>query len=363
MDVIDHTVIGGGIVGLFVAKALKEKFPDQDVVLLEASPFLGDQNTGRNSGVIHSGIYYPTNSFKHKLCLEGNRIWREKASEYHADINLCGKYIVSCSAEETQKLQEIFDNGLRNEVPGLRWGDKEDLKVLSPFVNVDQCLFSPHTAIIDVPKVVKYLDRTLTHLDCIILKDNPVTDLKKEEHFVIKTLRESFYSRRVFNCAGLGAIHLREKLNLKDFQNYFVKGNYVKTHQEYFSQNLIYPLPDKNNLGLGIHTVLDPLGGVLFGPNTEVIEEINYEISEDTVDEMYREIPRVFKKIDPEKLSPAYCGIRTKIKKEGEVVNDFLIQGPLQTGIENYYECLGIDSPGLTSSPAIAKYVISLMTE
>jgi L-2-hydroxyglutarate oxidase LhgO len=355
MDIVDITIAGGGIIGLLLAKELKEKYPEKEVFIFEASSYLGDECTGRNSGVLHGGMYYETDSLKHQLCIEGNKLWKEYVSKFNFKINPCGKYIVASSQEENETLEAIYQKGMKNKVPDFRWATKDELVEVSEFANVTSALYSPFTAIIDVPAAVKSLDVYLTNLGVHLLKDARINTIESCNEGIL--INSEFISKQFFNCAGLGSIKLREKLGLKDLSERFVKGCYLKTNQKYYNASLIYPVPFKDQKGLGVHTVIDIEGNILFGPNAQIVGDIDYDITDESQDDLTNAINKTFKNIDTNKLEKAYSGVRSQAIYNFEIYKDFWIKTPKDLNIQGYFECCAIDSPGLTSAPAIAKYL------
>lgn len=363
MEKVDFCIAGGGIVGLFIAKKILDRYPDKSVFVLEKSQYLGDESTGRNSGVLHGGMYYQTASLKHKLCIAGNKQWKQLAKAYDFKINECGKYIIACTKSEIDIINDIFERGQTNGVPDFRRASADEIAMLKEYTYVEDALFSSFTGYIDAPGAVKELDKIVTNLGGFILKSEKVVDLKStREGVLVKTSSSDFIAEKFINSAGLGAVELRKFLGLTDVENRFVKGSYLKTTQNYYKDSLIYPVPFKDQKGLGVHTVINPEGEVLFGPNAEVVDEIDYEVKEDAVDSLKNAISKTFKGIDEEKLRADYSGIRTQIVYKGETYNDFWIKGPRELNISGYFELLSIESPGLTSAPAIADYVLDLIS-
>lgn len=353
---IDYTIIGGGILGLFLAAELKTKFPDKEVIVLEQEPFCGDHTSGRNSGVIHSGIYYPTDSKKHLFCLEGNQVWTEVAKKLNIELNRCGKFIFS-TKEQEEELQELYKRSGQNKVPA-RFVSQHELQQIQEFVFADNAIFVESTAIIDTSSVVKALEYECEKLEAHILRQHKVTQVATiNDGFELRAGNETIQTTHLFNCAGLFAIEIRKMLGLKDLENQYVRGTYFKTYQEFFKDSLLYPVPQKNLKGLGVHTTFDQ-DTLRFGPDTEDIEQVNYQLSDENLAKMKAEIPTVFKGIELEKVTPDYCGIRPKILHNGELHTDFWIQTDSETKIPGYHELCGIESPGLTASPAIARYIV-----
>lgn len=356
---IDFTIIGGGVLGLFLATELKERFPDKEVIVLEQEPFCGDHTSGRNSGVIHSGIYYPTDSKKHLFCLQGNQMWEAIAKKLNVELNRCGKFIFATKEQENE-LQELHQRALANKVPA-RFVSPEELAQIQEFVFADNALFVSSTGIVDTSSVVKALEYECEKKEAYILRNHKVTSITKTENgFEVSAGEEKIQTTHLFNCAGLFAIDVRKMLGKTDLENQYVRGTYFKTYQKYFKDSLLYPVPQKNLKGLGVHTTFDQ-DTLRFGPDTEDIQEVSYQLSTQNLEKMKSEIPKVFKGIELEKVSPDYCGIRPKILHNGKLHTDFWIQTDKETEIPGYHELCGIESPGLTSAPAIAKHLVDTL--
>ncbi|MFT6069456.1 MAG: L-2-hydroxyglutarate oxidase LhgO [Bacteriovoracaceae bacterium] len=349
---LDAVIIGGGIVGLTIARYYSEKFPSDIIALFESSDFLGEGNTSRNSGVLHAGLYYETGSQKHQFCVRGNQIWRKWKDEFDMDVTICGKYLVASTQSEIASLEDLYGQALKNNIPDVSWISSEKIDHVA---KVEKCFFSGTTGYINVPEAIKKLELLLLKKDIPIFLKNKVENIEKiEDGFKIKTSREEFESKRVFNAAGFGAIELRKKLDLTEFENVFVKGNYLRVKKKYFNESLIYPVPLKNLKGLGVHTTIDSGGVVRFGPNAIDVDSYDYKVNEDSVKQMWPEIRALFKGLKKDDLMIDYAGVRTKLAKNGATYKDFHVSAP----IEGYFEAIGIESPGLTSAPAIAEFLV-----
>lgn len=354
---INFAIAGAGIVGLFTGLALKKKFPDAEIAIFEKEPYLADHTTGRNSGVLHAGIYYPNNSLKHLLCIEGNLMWEKIASDLNLQIKRCGKFIFSQSPFEDSELQALLEKALKNNVPQIREATTQELAEVKKVTNAHHALFSPFTGILDVSSTMSSLEAECEKNGIYILKKSEIKNLSsRENEFVFEVNGDVISSDYFINTAGLWAIHLREQLGLGGINNYFVKGNYLSTTQKLDYQYLYYPVPPKDLKGLGVHSTIDLAGKIKFGPNTEDTNEINYAQTQEMSSEIQESILKTFKNIDREKLFWDYAGIRPKIKDStsGKQITDFLIHSPMK----NYIECLGIESPGVTASPAISNYIL-----
>jgi L-2-hydroxyglutarate oxidase LhgO len=355
---VDAVVFGGGIVGLCLALKYKEKNPEAEVVVLEKTHFLGDQSTGRNSGVLHAGIYYKNNSLKHSLCMNGYQQWRDLSEKLNIRTRICGKFIFSVNANQDQELEDVFQVATKNGVT-IRHATSAQIKELENQLHISNALYSPNTGIIDTGDAVNKISSLLEMKGVHIIKDFDFKNLERlNAGFEIESNYYKIKTEVLFNCAGLGSLELRGHLGLQDMELYRVKGNYISTSQKLEYTRLFYPVPPKDLKGLGVHSTIDINGAVKFGPNTEDVETVDYSPSLIALKEMTPVINSYFKNVDNDKLYWDYAGVRTKIRtNDKQAYTDFWIKKP----IEGYIECLGIESPGLTSAPAIADYCLRLL--
>lgn len=356
---VDVAIIGSGIIGLLIAKEILEQKKNLTVVLLEQEKRLGHHTSSRNSGVLHSGIYYQKDSLKHKMCIEGNELWSDLARCLQIPINRCGKYIISSSISENAILEKYYNNAVANGVKGVRLCDFGEISKLSSFVRVSEAFFSPNTGILDVSDALSKLSYKILTLDGVLLLSNRVNRIEVNGKYQIFTNSETINAPVLINSAGLESVIVDEMLGVNDFQAYMVKGNYLKLKKPFYNQSLVYPIPEDCLKGLGVHTTFDFQGEVRFGPNTEDVECIDYSMSED-LELMKDEILKKFKGIKRESLAQDFCGIRPKIKKEGEIFSDFFIEKK-ENKAGTYIRLHGIESPGLTSAPAIGRHVVGLI--
>ena len=360
MEKIDYAIIGAGIVGLSIALKIQTE-TKATVVLFEKEKFFGDHTSGRNSGVLHSGIYYQQNSLKHRLCIDSLDLWKRLASDYQIEIRNCGKFIFAESGQE-QDLEKIFQNGLRNDVADLRFATTTEKTELKTLTNCSEALWVGSTSIVDQPTVLKNLMSEFENRGGIYLKNHEVSSVERADnhcfHFSCKNgLRVE--SNHFINAAGLFAISLREKLGLAGIENHFVKGCYLKVKNNRIKcEKLLYPIPEKNLKGLGVHLTLNWDKSIKFGPNTEDVTEVEYSMNDENLFLMKQTVIKTFKNMSHKDLVADYCGIRPKIKINGELYTDFYIEEP----IKGYIELLGIESPGFTSSLAIAERISKKVT-
>lgn len=351
---IDIAVIGGGVLGLWSAYYLLKKFPNLSIVVFESEKFLGEHTSGRNSEVLHAGIYYPSDSLKYLHCLHGNQLWRDYILHKKMSFLDCGKIIAATTAQEDE-LEKLEIRCNENQVPGIRRLSKMEIQSLREFIYIDTGLFSASTAVLNVSEALNFLKRDIEAMGGIVLL-NSKARLKEfsNHHFLMEVNEDTVEASTLVNTAGLFSINFRESLGLFDFKNFYVKGNYLKLKKKINLNNLIYPVPPEDQLGLGVHLTLDTAGDQKFGPDTEKISSIDYSMDPSLIEKLAPSINRVFKNIKINNLQLGYAGIRPKIKKEESIVTDFIFNTSTQHGIGGYYEFLGIESPGLTASPSLA---------
>jgi L-2-hydroxyglutarate oxidase LhgO len=363
---IDLVIIGAGVIGLAIAREASQS--GLETIVLEKNNRAGDDTTSRNSGVVHSGIYYPENYLKTSLCVEGNKLLYEYAIEKNIKHNKYGKYIIaSCSSEE-EKLKNLFQQAKKNNVE-IYEADSDTVKDNNPGLIFNKAIFSPNSGVIDVPEYVTALEGDIQHLGGIISFKTSFLNAEREKGlFRINCESDkqfSINSKFLINCSGLNSENSLsgiEGLQKKDiYKNYYAKGHYFKYSGKTPFSNLIYPISGKHSLG--IHVGFDLAGGMRFGPDIEFVDKIDYSFDETLKDKFLNSISKYWPEINPDKLHPDYTGIRPKITKPNEPMKDFSIQTKKQHGLERFINLQGIESPGLTSSLAIGKYVMRLLTQ
>ncbi len=360
----DVIIIGGGVIGLSIARELSST--GKETIVLEKNKRAGDVTSSRNSGVIHAGIYYPENFLKTKLCVEGNKLIYEYAKEKKVNYKKYGKYIIASKKNELLNLEAIFIQGKKNNVE-ISKVENEEVLENNPGLIFQKALYSPNSGVIDVPEYVAALEGDIQHFGGLIsLRTSFLSTKKIKDNFIISCLAEdefSIESKYLINCSGLSNEDTLK--NIEDFpgdkiyKNYFAKGHYFKYSGKSPFSNLIYPVSGQHSLG--IHIGYDLAGGMRFGPDVEFVNEIDYSFNESLKKKFIDSISQYWPEVNPEKLHPDYTGIRPKITKPNEKMRDFSIQTEEDHGIRNFINLQGIESPGLTSSLAIAKYVNNLI--
>tara|TARA_B100001248_G_scaffold258044_1_gene241530 strand:- start:571 stop:1674 length:1104 start_codon:yes stop_codon:yes gene_type:complete len=362
----DVVIIGGGVIGLAIAREVSKS--GFETIVIEKKDRAGDDTSSRNSGVIHAGIYYPENFLKTSLCVKGNKLLYEYALEKNILHKKYGKYIIALSQEEEIKLNNLFLQGKKNNVE-IYEADRDKLLEDNPGLIFQKALFSPSSGVIDVPEYITALEGDIQYFGGLIsLKTNFLGATREKEIFIIHCQSDqkfSISSKILINCSGLSSeLNLSKIMGLKKnniFKNYYAKGHYFKYSGKTPFANLIYPVSGRHSLG--IHVGFDLAGGMRFGPDLEFVEEINYSFDESLKNKFVNSISQYWPEINPEKLHPDYTGIRPKITGPNESMRDFSIQTKNQHGLEKFINLQGIESPGLTSSLAIGKYVNNLLKQ
>lgn len=372
MEKFDHCIIGAGVVGLAIAFKLSQKWPAAKILLIEAHQQFGSETSSRNSEVIHAGIYYPENTLKAKLCLNGREQLYQFCQDYAVPYQSIGKLIVASDNSDLNQLESIQKNAQKNGV-FLNQLNQKECHDLEPNVNAKAALISPETGIIDSHSYMQTL-LTLAEQQGVLYSPNTrfQSAEKSQQGFQVRvnTLDGAFNFRcqYLINSAGLHAPDVAKNIiscnrittniptNITSSipQYHFCRGQYFSYQGKAPFSHLIYPLPNKNTAGLGIHATLDLSGQVRFGPDVEFIKTLDYSLNESRKKDFIRAIQPYFPTLDPNKLVPSYCGIRPKLTGPSESAADFIIQTQNEHNMVGLINLFGIESPGLTASLAIA---------
>jgi len=360
----DTVLIGAGVVGLALARKLSNT--GMSVLVMEKEERSGEGISSRNSGVIHAGMYYPENSLKAKFCVEGNKLLYDYCSNEGVSHERTGKLIISSNADEHKKLLELYKKGIKNGVH-LELLSSSEVLNFEPEISCYSGILSPNTGVIDVPEYVNALEKDLIESGGIISHNLEFLNSKKKGNlFEIKVKTEESFliqSRYLINCAGLYSDKVAN--NVEGFDNdfikkiFFAKGHYFKYHGKNPFKKLIYPLPKPGSLG--IHASWDSSKQLRFGPDLQWVDSISYEFAEDFKNKFSESIGQYWKNFEESRLEPDYSGIRPKLHKEGQKQGDFYISSPKNHSVGGFYNLQGIESPGLTSSLAIAEYIYQLI--
>ncbi|EOY08776.1 FAD-dependent oxidoreductase family protein isoform 1 [Theobroma cacao] len=380
-------VIGAGIVGVAVARELSLK--GKEVLVLDSAPTFGTATSSRNSEVIHAGIYYPSNSLKARFCVRGRNLLYQYCSQHGIPHKQIGKLIVATGASDIPKLNHLLNRGIQNGVEGLRMLDASEAITMEPELQCVKALLSPSSGIVDTHSLMLSLVAEAETKGTTFSYNTTVVGGHLEENQMALHVSESkslgnwdgstplqpdliLSPKFVVNSSGLSASALAKRfhgLNTATIPPaYYARGSYFtlsnSTRLAPF-KHLIYPIPEEG--GLGVHVTLDLDGQLKFGPDVEWIRHIddtssflnrfNYSVSADRVERFYPEIRKYYPNLKDGSLLPGYAGIRPKLSGPGQSACDFVIQEGEIHGVTGLVNLFGIESPGLTSSMAIAEYV------
>ena len=370
---VDITIIGAGVVGLAVARELSAC--SAQVVLLEKEPGAGRGISSRSSEVIHAGIYYPAGSLKAKLCVQGAVMLREYCESTGIPFHEIGKVIVAAAREEEQAIERLYLKGTENDARDLMILDRSELQKREPHVNGMCALFSPHSGIIDSHRLIRRMEAQCLDQGASILYRTAFIAMEKTlSGFTCTALgsdgsRYSFASRVVINAAGLDADAIASlagiDVNAAGYRIYPVKGEYfrVKAAKQRLARGLVYPVPENNLLGLGVHATKDLSGSLRLGPNAFPVKILSYDVDPSHAGLFYERARHMLPFLELGDLAPDTAGIRPKIQKPGEPEKDFLIRNEADRGLAGMINLIGIESPGLTSCLSIGKFVADTVKE
>jgi L-2-hydroxyglutarate oxidase LhgO len=361
MDRVECIVVGAGVVGLAIARRLAQA--GLEVVVLEAAEGIGTVTSSRNSEVIHAGIYYPAGSLMARMCVAGKRALYDYCRDHAIPHRNCGKLIVATTPSETEKLQSIKAHAEANGVLDMEVLSGEFARAVEPALNCDAALLSPSTGIIDSHAFMLALrgDAEAAGAACAfhapLLRARAVAGGIEVD--VGGDAPMTLACRLLINSAGLSAPAVARSIDGMPIElippAYLAKGNYFSCSARAPFSHLIYPVPEPG--GLGVHLTLDLAGQARFGPDVEWVDTVDYAVDPARAERFYPAIRRYWPTLPDGALMPSYSGIRPKIVPPAVARQDFLIQGPRDHGVAGLINLFGIESPGLTSSLAIADYV------
>jgi L-2-hydroxyglutarate oxidase LhgO len=369
----DITIIGAGVVGLAIAENVSRTH--NNVFLIEKHTSFGQETSSRNSEVIHAGIYYTKDSLKARLCVEGKWMIYDYCKKYDIPYNNCGKLIVATSEEEISVIEGIRLTALKNGVDDLSFLEREQISELEPNIFALKALFSPSTGIVDSHSLMKQYETNSYNNGCQIVYGSEVTGISQIENgykinlFDADKNNYSFTTRIIINSAGLTSDKVSEMVGISDdsLKIHFCKGEYFRINppKNRLINRLIYPVPHQKMEGIGIHVTIDIGGGVKLGPDVKYLESniYDYKVTPSKQEAFYKSAKKFLPFLEFDDIAPEMAGIRPKIQKPGEPLRDFYIMEETIRGYPGFINLIGMESPGLTSSIAIAKYVNGLIND
>jgi len=359
---LDCVVLGAGVVGLAIARRLA--LAGREVLVVEQENGIGNGVSSRNSEVIHAGIYYPPGSIKATSCVAGRDQLYRYCRERQLPHQQTGKLIVAHDAGELKQLHHLQAQAAANGVHDLRLINGDEARELEPELRCHSALLSPSTGIIDSHAYMLSLQGEAENAGAIFVFNTPFLQAAVQDNgsFSLEFGGEAsttLSAHTVINATGLFAPEVAQRFqtipaNTIPIQRY-CKGSYFALSGKSPFRHLIYPLP--NHSGLGIHLTLDMGGQARFGPDTEWLPDIDYDVDDKRKSSFVTAIQQYWPALQPDKLSASYSGIRPKITEAGEPAADFIISGPDAHGIPNVVHLYGIESPGLTASLYLADMV------
>ena len=361
---VNVAIIGAGVIGLATASEIAQR--KKGVFVFEKNHSFGLETSSRNSEVIHAGIYYPENSLKTHLCLEGKNLLYELCGRHNIHHKNTGKIIVAANENEITQLEKIFEQGRKNGVEDLMLLSRTELKKLEPNIEGRAGLLSPSSGIVDSYTLLKFFYNQAKEQGAEFVFNTEVVEIERMGSKYKVRIRDregisDFISRIVINAAGLNSDRIAQLIGIDiakaGYKLHYCKGEYFSLSSKYghLISRLIYPTPERAGHGIHITQGLD--GRVRLGPDARYVEAIDYGVDETQRQVFYNSTKSYLPIIKLEDLEPEFAGIRPKLQGSNEAFRDFVITHEEKAGFPGLINLIGIESPGLTASPAIARYV------
>jgi L-2-hydroxyglutarate oxidase LhgO len=367
---IDVAIIGAGIIGLATAREIAQG--EKGVFVFEKNRTFGLETSSRNSEVIHAGIYYPEDSLKAKLCVEGKSLLYKLCDKHNIAYKKSGKIIVAADENETNWLEDLYEQGRKNGVDDLVLLSRTEVKKLEPNIEARAGLLSPSSGILDSYTLLKFLYSQAREKGAEFVFDTEVIGIERagakyEVRIKDRDGISAFVAHVVVNCAGLNSDRIAQLAGIDiakaGYKLRYCKGEYFSLDSKYRNlvSRLIYPVPEQ--VGHGIHWRQGLDGRVLLGPSAHYVETIDYAVDETYKQYFYNSTKRFLPFVELEDLAPESAGIRPKLQGPEEDFRDFVIAHEEKAGFPGLINLIGIESPGLTAAPAIARYVGRMAAE
>jgi len=360
-ETADTIVIGAGVIGLAIGRQLAQV--GHEVIVLEANHSIGMETSSRNSGVIHSGIYYPPGSLKARCCVRGNQLIYAYCEQRHITHLRCGKLIVAVSTHQQDRLKALQLNAINSGVENLQWLNQAQTQKLEPDVRATAALLSPTSGVIDSHELMLALLADLEAANGTLVTHCKVLGGRVTNNGIELKVNNgdenTHLATNVINAAGHGAAGISRSIS--GFPSHHipavfpVRGHYYEHTGKLPFSRLIYPLPEST--GLGIHATIDLAGQGRFGPDAEYHDGVDYHFDESRKSSFIKAIRSWYPGLDESRLQPGFVGVRPKLQGPGDHFADFKISGPDEHGVAGLINLFGIDSPGLTACLTLAEEV------
>jgi L-2-hydroxyglutarate oxidase LhgO len=366
---VDVAVVGAGAIGLACAAVLSSA--GHSVLLIERRRGIGEETSSRNSGVIHAGLYYPHGSLKALTCVEGRERVYARCAREALPHRKCGKLVVATDETERAQLETIRERGLQNGAGALRILDTMELRRLEPRVRAIAALWSPETGIMDVHELMASYKRQALQHGAELCMATSIEAIEPQADALLVRTRSldgepaGMTARFVINAAGLESDRVAALAGLDvdalGYRLHPCKGDYFALASRLRGSitHLVYPVPV--HAGLGTHLTLDLGGALRAGPDTEYIDQIRYDVDPAKAKGFAEAVRRYFPDVRDEDVTPDYAGIRPKLQGPGDSFRDFVIEEASRHGVPGLINLIGIESPGLTASEAIAERVAAIV--
>jgi len=366
---IDVAVIGAGVIGLAIAREIA--LAKEEVFVFEKNRTFGLETSSRNSEVIHAGIYYPEDSLKAKLCVEGRNLLYKLCDKHNIAHRKSGKIIVAADENETNWLEELYEQGRKNGVDDLALLSRMEVKRLEPNIEARAGLLSPSSGIFDSHNLLKFLYNQARERGVSFVFGTEVIGVERTGARYRVQIKDrdgmsNVVAQVILNCAGLNSDRIARLAGIDiakaGYKLHYCKGEYFSLDSKYRNlvSRLIYPAPEQAGHGIHWRQALD--GRVLLGPSAHYVDAIDYAVDETYKQYFCDSVKRFFPVLELEDLAPESAGIRPKLQGPGEDFRDFVIAHEEKAGFPGLINLIGIESPGLTAALAIARYVGGMMS-
>ncbi|MGA2551344.1 MAG: NAD(P)/FAD-dependent oxidoreductase [Burkholderiaceae bacterium] len=359
---VDCVVVGAGVVGLAVARALAQA--RREVIVLEAASSIGTGISSRNSEVIHAGLYYPPHSLKAALCVRGASLLYDYCAAHHVAHERLGKLVIATAADQLPTLRALLENAVRSGATELVWLEPAAVGELEPELRCAGAILSPRSGIVDSHGLMLALQADAEAAGAVLAFQSPLAAGAVKHGGILLSVGgkepSEIMAREVINCAGLGAQALARSLHGLPRQSIpdeaYAKGSYFALSGKCPFHHLVYPVPEPG--GLGVHLTLDLAGRAKFGPDVEWVAEPDYRVEVTRSARFEEAIRHYWPGLPADVLVPDYAGVRPKLKRAGSGFSDFILSGPREHGVRGIFNLFAIESPGLTASLALAEKVV-----